>query len=1086
MRVLPLILLALFLLRTTSPCGQTTWIFDDEGNRFVPKSGSASLEYYDPTASGWGDLETAYGAASTFGLPLAMGQDMQVMAFPPCTSAQGYMVETNFAPNGPYGEDLGYISNYTVVMDILFPSASSGVWRSLLQTNLLNSDDGDFFVSPGNGIGISGNYRGEIKPDTWHRIVWSVRAAPGEGQAMRYVDGQLVGALGTTGSGLGERWALASDLLMFADENNDTTAGYVASISIIDRKLPYEEVVALGGVNPLGADVPGPAAPVYERRMARPVSALGHRGSSACAPENTLPAIEQAFLDGAVGTEIDTRMTSDGVVVVFHDATVDRTTDGTGDIASLTLAQVKELDAGSWFSPDFAGTRVPTLEEVLISSKGKGIIYLDIKTGGQAQGFADAVNASGFPIEDLWFWTPGDANYANQIRAVLPEAKILWGAPDATWRTDPDYFDDLRQLGVIGFSYGYGGASLEFSAAAKAEEMIVEVYTVLDPDTMIELANAGVDYIETDIPLIMSMIQPQQVAAASNPDPEDGVSSLGRSQVLSWTLAEGQIIGHELYLGTTNPPGFLADTNASIYRVEDLEPETTYYWRVDSITGNGTVAGPIWEFTTAPAPTEDAITEWHMNGTLDAISGDSVLTFADNSESLVSWESSDNSLVPHMSDGPVSYLRVPAFGAPTEGIDLSFLSGPNGGGQYLNQFTFVFDVLVPSPLDWTPFFNTNPGNANDSDFFVRSDSALGIGDLGYSPAGTFIADAWQRVIFTADLGAGIVKYFVDGVLVHQHSGAGLLDGRFSLYTGQDFMAAQVKLFSDDNGETHEILVSAIAFLDQTIDETTASELGVAHAGGIYFKSPGLDPLGLAVGSTPGGGLELSWKSASGKLYDILSSPDLSSPRESWAGLAGAQDIEADPSGTNTLVIDLPFPGEGFVAVREKNPPPLFFDDLESGAVGWTTLVNDGLGNTRWELGSPDGSTGPLTGADGSANAWCTNLGDYGTDSNISLRSPAIDLTGVSEAELSFVVFRDADGFGDTAMVRFLRAGDLVALGQDFILDMSVFDSDYESIEVPVPVEAIGQSMVVEFQFISDDSMDVFSGLSLDNVKLQIP
>jgi hypothetical protein len=52
--------------------------------------------------------------------------------------------------------------------------------------------------------------------------------------------------------------------------------------------------------------------------------------------------------------------------------------------------------------------------------------------------------------------------------------------------------------------------------------------------------------------------------------------------------------------------------------------------------------------------------------------------------------------------------------------------------------------------------------------------------------------------------------------------------------------------------------------------------------------------------------------------------------------------------------------------------------------------------------------------------------------------------------------------------------------------MSVFDSDYESIEVPVPVEAIGQSMVVEFQFISDDSMDVFSGLSLDNVKLQIP
>ena len=565
--------------------------------------------------------------------------------------------------------------------------------------------------------------------------------------------------------------------------------------------------------------------------------------------------------------------------------------------------------------------------------------------------------------------------------------------------------------------------------------------------------------------------------ATANPDSWVGVYRAGDTPDTGSSTAWNYLNGSQTAGGNV-PDGEMSFSLA----------DGSYYACLFLDNGHIIEQGPIRFMVGDGTPaTGDAITEWHMNGTLDAISGGTVLTFAGNSEALVSWESSDNNLVPHMSGGPVSYLRVPAFGAPTEGIDLSFLSvGPNGGGQYLNQFTFVFDVLVPSPLDWTPFFNTNPGNANDSDFFVRSDSALGIGDLGYSPAGTFIADAWQRVIFTADLGAGIVKYFVDGVLVHQHSGAGLLDGRFSLYTGQDFMAAQVKLFSDDNGETHEILVSAIAFLDQTIDETTASELGVAHAGGIYFKSPGLDPLGLAVGSTPGGGLELSWKSASGKLYDILSSPDLSSPRESWAGLAGAQDIEADPSGTNTLVIDLPFQGEGFVAVREKNPPPLFFDDLESGAAGWTTLVNDGLGNTRWELGSPDGSTGPLTGADGSANAWCTNLGDYGTDSNISLRSPAIDLTGVSEAELSFVVFRDADGFGDTAMVRFLRAGDLVALGQDFILDMSVFDSDYESIEVPVPVEAIGQSMVVEFQFISDDSMDVFSGLSLDNVKLQIP
>ena len=88
--------------------------------------------------------------------------------------------------------------------------------------------------------------------------------------------------------------------------------------------------------------------------------------------------------------------------------------------------------------------------------------------------------------------------------------------------------------------------------------------------------------------------------------------------------------------------------------------------------------------------------------------------------------------------------------------------------------------------------------------------------------------------------------------------------------------------------------------------------------------------------------------------------------------------------------------------------------------------------------------------------------------------------------LSFDVFRDADGVGDTASVRFLRGADLVAIGQEFILDMSVFDIDYEPIGLPVAPEAIGQSMVIEFQFSSDKSADSFSGLTIDNVRVQVP
>ena len=78
---------------------------------------------------------------------------------------------------------------------------------------------------------------------------------------------------------------------------------------------------------------------------------------------------------------------------------------------------------------------------------------------------------------------------------------------------------------------------------------------------------------------------------------------------------------------------------------------------------------------------------------------------------------------------------------------------------------------------------------------------------------------------------------------------------------------------------------------------------------------------------------------------------------------------------------------------------------------------------------------------------------------------------------------DGDGFGDTATVRFLRASDQAGLGAETPIDMSVFDGDYEKLEIPVPVEAIGESILIEINFLSDDSVDFYSGLSIDNVSL---
>lgn len=110
---------------------------------------------------------------------------------------------------------------------------------------------------------------------------------------------------------------------------------------------------------------------------------IAHRGSKGTHPENTILAFEAALAAGADGIETDVHLSKDGHLIIMHDETVDRTTDGTGNIQDLTLAEIKALDAGSWFAPRFVGARVPTLDEVvqcLITHHFTGIFNLELKT----------------------------------------------------------------------------------------------------------------------------------------------------------------------------------------------------------------------------------------------------------------------------------------------------------------------------------------------------------------------------------------------------------------------------------------------------------------------------------------------------------------------------------------------------------------------------------------------------------------------------------------------------------------------------------------------------------------------------------
>lgn len=105
---------------------------------------------------------------------------------------------------------------------------------------------------------------------------------------------------------------------------------------------------------------------------------LAHRGASAYAPENTVAAFRLAAEMGADGIELDSKLARNGTIVVMHDATVDRTTDGHGRVSDLTLSELKQLDAGAKFDSRFAGERIPTLDEVLDMIGDRFIVNVEL------------------------------------------------------------------------------------------------------------------------------------------------------------------------------------------------------------------------------------------------------------------------------------------------------------------------------------------------------------------------------------------------------------------------------------------------------------------------------------------------------------------------------------------------------------------------------------------------------------------------------------------------------------------------------------------------------------------------------------
>lgn len=226
----------------------------------------------------------------------------------------------------------------------------------------------------------------------------------------------------------------------------------------------------------------------------------GHRGDPATAPENTLPAV-RAAIDGPFAyIEVDLALTLDGHAVLMHDETLDRTTTGTGALAEHTLAEVRELDAGSWFGAEFVGTKVPTAEEflaLLASSEKRGLIELKGNWSLKAAtSLADS--ARGHGVLDRLVIVSFDARSLGLIAEAAPEMTRM--ALMREWPEDP--IGALRALGVRGVVASSEAIEEDPEKVdeLQAAGLFVAVYTLNDGLKWQEAAELGVDGIVTDRP----------------------------------------------------------------------------------------------------------------------------------------------------------------------------------------------------------------------------------------------------------------------------------------------------------------------------------------------------------------------------------------------------------------------------------------------------------------------------------------------------------------------------------------------------------------------------------------------------------
>ncbi len=230
------------------------------------------------------------------------------------------------------------------------------------------------------------------------------------------------------------------------------------------------------------------------------VLVFGHRGARAYAPQNTIPAFELAVQQGAQGVELDVHRSRDGQLVIMHNFDVDETTDGSGRITEKTLAEIKALDAGSKFAPEFAGTPVPTLDEVFEVVGKRLFINVEIKsesleTDGVEQLVADCIRRHA--METRVIISSFNPLALSRFRAALPDVPIgfLYAKESPAVA-----FEAIKAIPHEAKHPHFSLIDAALMTEARANGRIVNAWTVNDPAEARALVVLGVSGIITDAP----------------------------------------------------------------------------------------------------------------------------------------------------------------------------------------------------------------------------------------------------------------------------------------------------------------------------------------------------------------------------------------------------------------------------------------------------------------------------------------------------------------------------------------------------------------------------------------------------------